>query len=113
MSLEEEIKLPLVEKSKSNKISSFAVFNTAFNVLLGAGPILVPPVFSEPGIALAFLFIILITFISFACAEFVIETMSILTAIRKLKEEELSSKLINIPSNENGSSNVKINNTSS
>lgn len=79
------------EKAKPKKLSNLAAFNTAFNVLLGAGPILVPPVFQEPGIVLAFLFIILITFISFACAEFVIETMSLLTAIRarERSEEEL------------------------
>lgn len=88
MSEQEAFIILLVEKSKSNKISSLAVFNTTFNILMGAGPILVPPVFSEPGIALAFLFIILVTFISFTCFEFVIETMSILSAIRERKKVE-------------------------
>ncbi|EAS05856.2 transmembrane amino acid transporter protein (macronuclear) [Tetrahymena thermophila SB210] len=94
---ENENLLPVEEKkNNSNKLSSLTVFNTAFNVLLGAGPILVPPVFQEPGIALAFIFIILITFISFICSEFVIETMSLLTAIRakERQEQELQSKLI-------------------
>ncbi|KAL4428773.1 hypothetical protein ABPG74_001287 [Tetrahymena malaccensis] len=98
MSKEENQNLLPVEdkKNNSNKLSSLTVFNTAFNVLLGAGPILVPPVFQEPGIALAFIFIILITFISFICSEFVIETMSLLTAIRAKKklEQELQSKLL-------------------
>ncbi|KAL4470121.1 hypothetical protein ABPG72_016658 [Tetrahymena utriculariae] len=98
MSKEENKNLLPVEdkKSNSNKLSSLTVFNTAFNVLLGAGPILVPPVFQEPGIALAFIFIILITFISFICSEYVIETMSLLTVIRavEMHDQELQSKLL-------------------
>lgn len=76
---------PLVKAMAPGKMSSLAIFNTAFNVMLGTGPILVPPVFQQPGIILAFIFIIGITFMSYVCAEFVIETMSILSAIRARK----------------------------
>lgn len=67
-------------------MTTLAAFNTAFNVMLGTGPILVPPVFQQPGLILAFGFVVIITCLSFVCAEFVIETMSLLTAIRTRKE---------------------------
>lgn len=38
-------KSPLLKVATNGKITALATFNTVFNVMLGTGPILVPPVF--------------------------------------------------------------------
>jgi hypothetical protein len=66
--------LGLVEmKQKTRRISALDGFNTFINVLLGTGPILLPPVVAQSGIYLSGLVLLVMGGINFVCSEFVIE----------------------------------------
>lgn len=56
-----------------NEIKPFDGFNTFINVLMGTGPILLPPAIANAGIALGGVWLIIMYFFSSIGAEYVIE----------------------------------------
>lgn len=55
------------------------------NVMLGTGPIIIPPIFLLGGVFLSSIWMILIGFFSYLASEMIIESMSICNAISCLK----------------------------
>lgn len=62
-----------------------ASFSLMVNVLFGTGPIYLPGVFLGAGWLLSSIFIIIIAFLSWQCADFVMEAMSNYHAIKALE----------------------------
>lgn len=56
-------------------ISPFDAFNTFINILMGTGPILLPPAIAGSGIGLAALVLFIMYFLSQMAGEFVIEVI--------------------------------------
>ncbi len=61
-------------------VKPFDGFNTMINVLMGSGPILLPPVVAGAGIGLSVILLLIIAVISVIGAEFVIESLAIANA---------------------------------
>jgi amino acid permease len=60
-------------KDKPHGIKPFDAFSTVINVLMGTGPILLPPAVAAAGVGLSSIWIVLIAILSVMGAEFVIE----------------------------------------
>lgn len=59
---------------------------TCINIILGTGPIIVPPVFYLAGIGLTTISIVFMICIGFIAMEFLIETISLLNGLKLYKE---------------------------
>jgi len=55
---------------------------TLINVMMGTGPLIIPPVFLLGGVAMGIIFTIFIGVLSLYCALFVVEALSIANAIK-------------------------------
>jgi amino acid permease len=63
---------------------------TIINVMMGTGPLIIPPVFLLAGIGLSSIFTIFIGTLSYLSAMFVIEALSIANALTFIKRSESS-----------------------
>jgi Na+/alanine symporter len=61
------------EQGKSRGIKPFNAFSTVINVLMGTGPILLPPAVAAAGLGLSSIWLIIIAILSVMGAEFVLE----------------------------------------
>lgn len=61
------------------------------NVMLGTGPIIVPPVFLLGGILLSSVWMFMIGFFSYLASEMIVEAISLCNAVNSLNEEKKKS----------------------
>ena len=57
-------------------VSPFNTFNTLINVLMGTGPLVLPPAVANAGFSLSLIALFFMLFISVVCAEYMIEVMN-------------------------------------
>jgi amino acid permease len=63
-------------------IKPFDGFNTLINVLMGTGPILLPPVVASAGIGLSVILLLILALISIIGAEFIIESLGVANCLK-------------------------------
>lgn len=63
-------------------IKKFDAFSTLINVLMGTGPILLPPVVAGAGVILSTLVLSIMGLLSIIGAEFIIESLSIANCMK-------------------------------
>jgi hypothetical protein len=71
--------------NNSDPLTSFIII---CNVLLGTGPIIVPPVFLLAGVGLSTIWTLITIFFSYYSAELIVESMSIVNALTIAREKE-------------------------
>jgi amino acid permease len=78
-------------------VKMFDAFSTLINVLMGTGPILLPPVVAGAGVLLSAGVLIIMALLSFIGAEFIIESLSIANCIKTYGKgrDSKSARLIN------------------
>jgi amino acid permease len=80
-------------------ITVLAGFNTLINVLMGTGPILLPPNIANAGFAFSTIVILIMAVFSIISASYMIEMLGICNCIKfcdkNKNEENLENKLIN------------------
>lgn len=64
-------------------IKRFDAFSTLINVLMGTGPILLPPVIASAGLLLSAGVLLVMVLLSLIGAEFIIEALSIANSIKR------------------------------
>ena len=57
-------------------VSPFNTFNTLINVLMGTGPLVLPPAVANAGFSLSLIALFFMLFISVICAEYMIEVIN-------------------------------------
>lgn len=57
------------------------------NIILGTGPIIIPPVFLLGGIGLSTIFILIIALLSYIACEFIVESISLCNALTYIKNK--------------------------
>ena len=72
-------------KNKSNTVSPMTSGITILNVMLGTGPLIIPPVFLLGGVGLSTIFTFIVVYFSYQSSEMIIEILSITNAIKKKK----------------------------
>lgn len=85
------------------EITPFGGFNTFINVLMGTGPILLPPAIADAGIILGGLWLLFMYFFSSAGAEFVVEVKILLfqalSITNAMSNNDNSNKLLKLVNN--------------
>ena len=54
-------------------VSPFNTFNTLINVLMGTGPLIIPPAVANAGFSLSLIALLFMLMISVICAEYIVE----------------------------------------
>lgn len=83
--------------SQAKTLKRFDAFSTLINVLMGTGPILLPPVVAGAGVLLSSGMLLIMAVLSIIGAEFIIEALSIANCMKAYGTEEagVKSKLVN------------------
>jgi len=74
-------------------IKRFEAFSTLINVLMGTGPILLPPVIASAGLLLGAGVLLVMVLLSLIGAEFIIEALSIANCMKRYGERDQSQPL--------------------
>lgn len=61
----------------SDGITPFNAFNTVINVLMGTGPLVLPPAVAAAGLALGTILLVIMGIISVITAEYLVECLSV------------------------------------
>lgn len=66
------------------------------NVMLGTGPIIIPPIFLLAGIGLSSIWMIVIGFLSYLASEMIVESISLCNAIKVLNAHKNSAQKVKL-----------------